>query len=145
MLNLNEELLTAWLRLSQSISNERIVKDLTYNESLISNILYRNQILYPETSLNATDLCKATNILKSQMHCILNNMEKKKLIIRERSTSDKRKIYIQLNPERLKTYEKQHEKILSLVDSIIERLGIQRAQETLNLFNTISNIAQEVL
>lgn len=39
MKGFNEELLSAWLRLSNTICNERIVTQLPYNEALICNIL----------------------------------------------------------------------------------------------------------
>ena len=36
----NEALLTTWLRLSTSISNNRFVSEMSYNESLVCSILY---------------------------------------------------------------------------------------------------------
>ena len=94
MLNTNEALLGAWLRLSTSINNSRLVTDMPYNESLICNVLYRNDLSRPGTKLTATELCAETKILKSQMNRILEQMEEKHLIFRERSPKDKRKVYI---------------------------------------------------
>ena len=68
MLPTNEALLGAWLRLSTSINNSRLVTELPYNESLICNVLYRNDLLHNEKKLTATELCAETKILKSQMN-----------------------------------------------------------------------------
>ena len=63
MKGLNEELLEAWLRLSRVINNERIVSDMPYNESVICNILYREQVKNPGEYLTATDLCRELSLI----------------------------------------------------------------------------------
>lgn len=141
----NEILLNSWLRLSKAIYNERIVPDLPYNESLIYNLLYRNQQKNPEKPLTATDLCKSTKILKSQMNRILNSMEQKKMIVRERSTTDKRQVLVRLEQEQIEIYQKQHEKILDIVDEIINKMGKEKARQTIEIFNLVSDIAEEVI
>ena len=47
------------------------------------------------------------------MNRILTQLEEKKLIIRERSANDKRKIFVRLNKEKTSAYLKQHEQILT--------------------------------
>lgn len=142
---LNESLLEAWLRLSTSVINSRVVSELSYNESLVCNALYKAMIVNPGKKLTATDLCSSTKMLKSQMNRTLNQLEKQSIIQKERSSSDKRKIYITLNPKELSGYEKQHQKILLLIDGIIEKLGVSKAEETIELFNQISDIASRLI
>ena len=145
MKDLNEQLLSAWLQLTTCINNERVVSDLPFNESLVCNILYQQQMQTPEQKLTATDLCQATKMLKSQMNRTLNNLEEKGLISRERCSQDKRLVYVTLNIEHDSVYELQHEKILKLVDAIIERLGAENAKQTIFLMNQIANIANELV
>lgn len=145
MEHLNESLLAAWLRLSTSINNSRVVSELTYNESLVCNLLYQHSIGGNEKQLTATDLCQKTNILKSQMNRTLNHLEEIGIISRERSSQDKRRVFISLNKSQTSKYELQHEKILTLLDSIIDKLGNERVFQTIEVLNTISNIADEVL
>lgn len=144
-MNLNETLLAAWLRLSTSINNSRVVSELTYNESLICNLLYENSLVKNAKKLTATDLCQKTKILKSQMNRTLNHLEELGIISRERSSQDKRRVFITMNKEHSSKYEKQHEKILALLDTIIARLGQESAAQTIDILNTISDIADEVL
>lgn len=145
MNDLNEELLDAWLRLSTTIINDRVVSEMPYNEALICNILCKNMLENPNRRLTATDLCSETRMLKSQMNRTLNSMEEKKVILRERSALDKRQVYITLNLEQDELYQKQHEKVLALVDAIIDRIGTKKAEEIVRLFSSISDIAEEVI
>ena len=144
MLNTNEALLGAWLRLSTSINNSRLVTDMPYNESLICNVLYRNDLSRPSTKLTATELCAETKILKSQMNRILEQMEEKHLIFRERSPQDKRKVYIRLNHSPDSAYFKQHEKILAIMDFVIEKLGEGKSRIVVRTLNDISDVADEL-
>lgn len=143
MNELSEELLYTWLKLSSSIINNRLTCDMPYNESLICNILYRNQKLHPEKKLTATELCNETKILKSQMNRTLNQMEKKNLIVRQRSDKDRRNIFISMNPQQAELYVVQHEKILKLVDSIIDDLGKEPTRQLIELLSQVSTFAKE--
>lgn len=145
MTSLNEQLLDAWLSLSTTVINDRVVSDMPYNESLICNILYRNQLQNPEKKLTATDLCNETRMLKSQMNRTLNNMEEKGFISRERSDQDKRQVFVTFHFDKATAYQKQHEKILKMADAIIAKLGAAKTCEAIELFRTISDTAGEIL
>ena len=144
-MQLNERLLGAWLKISTIINNSRLVSEMSYNESLICNILYRNAIEHPDQLLTATDLCAETRILKSQMNRILTQLEEKKLIIRERSSEDKRKFFLRLTTDESNTYIKQHTQILDLLDNIIEKIGKEKALEIIQSLNGISDVACEII
>lgn len=145
MSDLNEQLLDAWVTLSTTVNNDRLVSEMSYNESILCNILYRSQTLCPSTKLTATDLCRETGMLKSQMNRTLNAMEQKGLISRERSLADKRQVYITFLEDNFPAYQKQHEKLLTLVDAITTQLGAQKTCEAITLLRTISTIAGDVL
>lgn len=144
-MQLNEALLGAWLKLSTAINNSRLVSEMSYNESLICNILYRNATEFPDKVLTATDLCDETKILKSQMNRILTQLEEKNLITRERSKEDKRRVFIRLTTEQSNSYLKQHEQILGLLDDIIAKLGEEQTKEIIRALNGISTVADEFI
>lgn len=144
MKNRNEALLDAWLHLCTSIINDRVTSDMPYNEALICNILHRNQVENPGTELTATDLCRFSRILKSQMNRTLQRMEDKGVIIRKRSDMDRRLVYITLNMEST-LYQRQHEKILAVIDSIIDKIGPEYTEQIIEMFTKIAKTADEVL
>ena len=127
MQNINEKVLSAWLKLSTTICNERIVSELSFNESFICGILHRNATEYP------------------QMNRTLNCMEEKGLIFRRRSEKDKRQVYVSMNMENAEVYERQHKNVLKVVDSMLEKVGKEKAEEIIQLFTLISNKAKEVI
>lgn len=145
MSSINESLLTAWLRLSTSVINSRLVTELSFNESLVCNILYKNQMEHPEKKITATELCNITRILKSQMNRILNQLEKKKVIIRERSEKDKRQVFVKMDLLHADIYCKQHEKILEIVNEVTSRLGEEKAKETIEILTQVSEITDELI
>lgn len=145
MENINENLLSAWLRLSTSVVNSRVVSDLSYNESLVCNILYTASKENPDQLMTATDLCNATKMLKSQMNRTLNHLETKKMITRIRSSNDKRQVFVRFNPDSADIYWRQHQKILALIDTITAHMGAARSQEALQLFTMICDTADHAL
>lgn len=145
MMPLNENLLSAWLTLSTSVINTRVVSQLPYNESLICNMLYHHQISGNKQPLTATDLCNGTKIAKSLMNRTLNQLEAQGLITRTRSMEDKRQVLVTINLEKADVYMEQHQEILNIIDAIIEKIGIEKTFETISLFNQISSIANDIL
>lgn len=139
MKQINEEILDAWLELNHVIDNEKIVSQLPYNEILIYRYLYQRQT----QEVTATQLCQAIGMLKSQMNRTLTAMEEKHLIHRIRSTQDKRQIFVSINKEHMEVYESEHTRILHIVDRLVERIGIEEAQNALSLFRQIAQIAKE--
>ena len=71
------------------------------------------------------------------------NMEKKKWIQRQRSKKDRRQILIALNEEKMRAYQEQHEHVLNIVNKLVERIGHENAEKTVELFNLIEQIARE--
>ena len=145
MISLNENLLNAWLTLSTSVINNRVVSKLPYNESLICNVLYRHRLSGNDQPLTATDLCNETKMAKSLMNRTLNQLESLGLITRTRSHTDKRHVLVTFNMEKADIYLKQHQEILHIIDTIITQMGVKKATELVSLFNQISAIANDIL
>lgn len=139
MNELNEQILDAWIQLTTAINNERIVSEMPLNEALICRMLYHNK----DKNITATDLCGWTKMQKSQMNRTLISMEQKGWIHRQRSEKDKRQIFIVLNEDKMILYREQHEHILSIVNKLVDRIGEENANQALNLFNLIAQIAGE--
>ena len=145
MQNINEKVLNAWLKLSTTICNERIVSELPFNESFICGILHHNATENPEHKITATELCEQTSMQKSQMNRTLNSLEEKGLIFRKRSEKDKRQVFVSINMDNAGIYEHQHKKVLEFVDAVLDKVGKEKAEEIIQLFTLISNKAKEVM
>ena len=82
---------------------------------------------------------------KSQMNRTLSNMEQKQMISRERSETDKRQILVRLNMSQMEIYQRQHERILALIDRLLEQIGPEKAEDIVDLFTQIANTAEEII
>lgn len=145
MEQLNEELLNAWLRLSVTICNKRLVSGMPYNEAIVCNLLYHQRNNCPGQYLTATDLCERTNMLKSLMNRTINHLEKKGLVERKRSDKDKRQIYVCLNENNIEIYEKEHAEVMKTVQKIIDKIGVESIDDIIKMFQNISDAATECL
>ena len=137
--NINEKVLEAWINLIMAVDSERLVLKMPYNEAIICNILYHNK----DQVVTATDLCKVTKMQKSQMNRTLTSLEKKGLIKRERSLNDKREIQIELLNDGSEVFQEVHHRNIQVVDKIVTRLGNERTNEILSLFELITSIAKD--
>jgi len=115
---LQENLLGAWMAMEVCIRGNRLLSDLSMNEMLICNILYRRQ-----APVTATELCAHTKLLKSQMNRVLSGMEEQGLILRERGQTDKRVVLVSLREEAVPRYLREHEHVLRIVDAVCGALG----------------------
>lgn len=144
--DLTERLLDAWLHLSMDLWNERFVSTLSYNESLVCHLLYRKKVECPEMPyMTLMQLSKVTGILKSQMNKTLTSLEEKDCIERIRSEEDKRVVYISLRDDNLNLYRTQHDDICKVVNKVIQRLGVDRSEEAICIFNDIGAQISEIL
>lgn len=127
-----EALLEAWMSMTAVIRGNRLLKGLSMNEMLVCNVLYRQR----QTGggpVTATELCRRTRLLKSQINHILTGMEHRDLIRRVRSETDRRSIHIQLREEALPLYETEHGSVMSIVEAVYAQLGPEGIRQLTDL------------
>lgn len=134
---LNEELLTVWLQLTNIIDNQRLAKGLSFNEALVCGLLAGG-------CRTASDLCAETRILKSQMTVILNSLEAKGVLRRQRSQRDKRCIELYLLPEGAARYADGHRQALALVDRLIDAMGEENIRILLPMLRQVIEIFDDI-
>ena len=142
---MQEALLQAWMAMEVGIRGNRLLSDLSMNEMLICNTLYARRQGAPVT---ATELCAKTQLLKSQMNRVLNQMEFQGLIRRERSSSDKRVVYVYLQEEAIPRYLQEHQHVLNIVAQVSAALGQENTEALAALMQkaaaVVSNIKEEL-
>ena len=116
-----DRLLSAWLSLTSTLWNKRLVSDLTYNEAHVMGILLRKKS--SGAPCTATMLIQYTRLLKSQMNKLLTTLENKGYITRTRSSEDKRVIFIALTESGEAAYLAEHAHV-----EAIAQIGEEKAQ-----------------
>jgi len=138
-----DELLDAWLSLTSTLWNTRLVSSMTYNECHILGILLRRSgEAAPQT---ATDLIARTHLLKSQMNKVLTALEEKGYIARERASGDRRQLHIRLTDAGKAAYLAEHAHIDAFLDQLIARIGEERALRVAQELNDITSVLGELL
>ena len=138
-----DTLLDAWLSLTSTLWNTRLVSSMSYHECHILGILLRRlPDALPQT---ATDLIARTRLLKSQMNKVLTTLEGKGFITRERAQSDRRMVYIHLTSEGKTAYLQEHAHIEALLQKVIDRVGAENAMRVAGDLSQITGILDELL
>ena len=138
---ISEELLSAWLRLSNVINNQRLVEGQSFNQAQVCGLLARAQ--EKGRSLTAGDLCRETRILKSQMNAILSSLERETQILVMALPSTPETLHIlnrnriALLPEGLARYMRSHQRILNLVDRLVAAMGRDKIETLIPLLHQV--------
>ena len=129
-----DRLLSAWLSLTSTLWNKRLVSDLTYNEAHVMGILLRKKS--SGAPCTATMLIQYTRLLKSQMNKLLTTLENKGYT---RSSEDKRVIFIALTESGEAAYLAEHAHVEAIVSQLIAQIGEDKAQAlTQGITETVS-------
>ena len=106
-----DRLLAAWLSLTSTLWNKRLVSTLTYNEAHVLGILLRAE--------DTGRACTATTLIAQT----LTTLEGKGFLLRMRSEADKRVILIHLTEAGKAAYLAEHEHIATILNQLIDTLG----------------------
>lgn len=138
----SEALIQAWLSLSSTVWNRRLVSGMRFNEAYICGILSHQ----PENAnCTAAQLCRTTGLLRSQMNQLLGGLERIGYILRERSEADRRKVFVRLTEKGRAAYDREHEGILSIVNSLTVRMGPEPTMALAAQISSVSGVLRDIL
>lgn len=112
--------------------------DLSLNEFTVLEALYNKE------SLTTQELINTVLIPNSSMTYVLEQLEKKELIIRKASKEDKRKIMNQLTDNRKKEFGKIYEDHFKDLRPIFDTLSIEEEKTLQKLLKTIGKEAERI-
>ena len=138
-----DKLLDAWLSLTSTLWNTRLVSTMTFNEAHVLGLLLRHRD--DPTPMTATALIARTHLLKSQMNKVLTTLEGKGFIARARAESDRRLVYIRLTPEGEAAYRSEHAGIEALLTRLVGRIGEAQALTLAGEINELTGSLSDIL
>ena len=137
-LKMREAVLNTWVRFEGIMRMTMMSGALTHREFGVCNM-----IANAKEPITATELCEKLAMHKSQMNRTLTKLEENGIIIRKRSTDDKRRVYVELNMKNIEDYEKMHKRALDYTEAVISRLGRERVAEIKDVFQEVINALNE--
>ena len=137
----NEQLLRAWQQMSACIRGNRLLSQLSLNESTVCGLLYRAE--QAGTTRTAAELCREMRLYKSQMNRILAALERRGMLERFPDHRDRRVVCLRLSEAARTLYLQEHEAILRLVDGIRQTLGDENTRQLTELLERATAAADE--
>lgn len=119
---LQENLVLAWIKITGILKNNRITKDLSYNEAIIMLFTYNKYRLIGK-GINFKELVSSTNMMKSLVNRTVNSLKEKGLVTVSTDESDKRLCVISIVEDKLDVFLAVHTQSLALSQKVISIIG----------------------
>ena len=136
-IELNEQLITAWVKLTGILKNTRITQGMIYNEAIVMMLCYNRYREDGEGLISFRELVAETRMLKSLVNRTIDSLVKKSLLERLDGT-DKRTSFVRPVKENLDVFLKVHGQSLVLADEILSVIGKEDAEAFVRLAGKIA-------
>lgn len=133
---LEEQVITAWVRLTGLLKNTRITKGMVYNEAIVMLFAYNR---YREDGIGVIsfkEIVTETRMLKSLVNRTIDSLVAKGYLARCEG-KDKRTTFVRILPENIGEYLDVHEQSLSLASHMIGIIGREDAEAFVRIVNKI--------
>lgn len=134
--SLEEQLISAWVRLTGILKNTRITKGMVYNEAIVMLVAYNRYREDGEGLVSFKEIVSETRMLKSLVNRTIDSLVQKNYLQRCEG-KDKRTTFVRVVPENLGEYLTVHEQSLALAHSLAEVIGKEDAQAFIRIVNKI--------
>ena len=115
--SLDEQLISAWVRLTGILKNTRITKGMVYNEAIVMLVAYNRYREDGEGLVSFKEIVSETRMLKSLVNRTIDSLVQKGHLARCEG-KDKRTTFVRIVHENLGDYLAVHEHSLALARSL---------------------------
>lgn len=136
--NLEEELVTAWVRLTAVLKNSRITQGMIYNEAIVMMIAYRKYRENGEGLVSFKELVSETKMLKSLVNRTIDSLVKKNHLVRLEG-EDRRMTLVKIVPENLNGFLTVHRNSVALAHEAVDIIGEEDAKAFIRISQKIAD------
>ena len=137
-LELEEELVTAWVRLTAALKNTRLTQGMNYNEAIVMMIAYHKYRKDGEGLVSFKELVTETKMLKSLVNRTIDSLVAENYLVRQEG-EDRRTTYVKPVPENLEKFLKVHQSSVALARDMIKIIGTEDAEAFVRISENIYN------
>ncbi len=141
-MNLEEELLQAWVGITYLFKNSRLTRGLTYNEATIAMYIYHKQG-EEKSEVPLKYLQEKTQMTKSLLNRTVDSLVKKGIVERTKGTEDGRTVYVHLSQDAPSEFLEVHRNSLALAQSVIETIGVQDAKTFIEIYKKLEKRTEQ--
>ena len=139
---LEEQLISAWVRLTGILKNTRITKGMVYNEAIVMLVAYNRYREDGDGLVSFKELVSETRMLKSLVNRTIDALVEKKMLERC-DGADKRTTFVRVIPENLTDFLAVHENSLALAAKLIGIIGEEDAEAFVRISEKIASAAKD--
>ena len=125
--SLEEQVITAWVRLTGVLKNTRITKGMVYNEAIVMLVAYNRYREDGEGLVSFKEIVSETCMLKSLVNRTIDSLVAKGYLVRCEG-KDKRTTFVRILPEHIGGYLQVHDDSLALAAQMIDLIGKEDAE-----------------
>ena len=124
---LQESLITAWVRLTSTLKNTRITQGMNYNEAIVMLLAYNRYREDGTGLISFKEIVQETKMLKSLVNRTIDSLVRKGHLERCEG-EDKRTTFVRPVRDNLDDYLQVHNQSLELAQSIIALVSKEEVQ-----------------
>lgn len=136
---LDEQIISAWIRLTGVFKNTRLTHGMIYNEAIVMQLAYQRYLEDGEGLISFKEIVQKTCMLKSLVNRTIDSLVKKGFLTRC-DGKDKRTTFVRPVQENLPAYLEVHNRSLALVHEIVELIGEEDAKAFVRITDKISSV-----
>ena len=134
---LEEQLITAWVRLTGIFKNTRITKGMVYNEAIVMLVAYNRYREDGKCLVSFKEIVSETRMLKSLVNRTIDSLVAKGYLTRCEG-KDKRTTFIRIVPENIGGFLEVHAHSLELARNMMQIIGTEDAEAFVRISDKIA-------
>ena len=134
---LEEQLITAWVRLTGIFKNTRITKGMVYNEAIVMLVAYNRYREDGKGLVSFKEIVSETRMLKSLVNRTIDSLVAKGYLTRCEG-KDKRTTFIRIVPENIGGFLEVHAHSLELARNMMQIIGTEDAEAFVRISDKIA-------
>ncbi len=139
---LEEQVISAWVRLTGVLKNTRITKGMVYNEAIVMLVAYNRYREDGVGMVSFKEIVSETRMLKSLVNRTIDALVERGLLMRCEG-KDKRTTFVSILPDNIEGYLQVHEQSLALATKMIGLIGEEDARAFVRISEKVASALKD--
>lgn len=139
---LEEQVISAWVRLTGLLKNTRITKGMVYNEAIVMLVAYNRYREDGVGMVSFKEIVSETRMLKSLVNRTIDALVERGLLVRCEG-KDKRTTFVCILPDNIEGYLQVHEQSLALATKMIGLIGEEDARAFVRISEKVASALKD--
>ena len=139
---LEEQVISAWVRLTGLLKNTRITKGMVYNEAIVMLVAYNRYREDGVGMFSFKEIVSETRMLKSLVNRTIDALVERGLLVRCEG-KDKRTTFVHILPDNIEGYLQVHEQSLALATKMIGLIGEEDARAFVRISEKVASALKD--